>query len=892
MKKTTLIFFAFVISHLFLLSRHLFAQELVLGGLQGDKTLILTPSIAENTKILGKTVYEIPYLGFTEAKDTKHDLEFAPTLPKDWNWIGIFNATVKGKKRNVFYYDSWVGTAGKSRTNGRRRDFPNDITAKIKSNCYHIGLQREFVAENETFLFVVSPKKQKVIIELPKEIFKTNRRLEYEMNENEAKFIHIVIPPAEYTVVTWQENKHLRKKIPFNQDWKFFFGEAQGAETMTFDDKKWEQMSLPHTWNGMKVFDLRNIRDTIDVIEMFKRGVGWYRKKFKISSAENKDKHFKINFLAANQVAQVWLNGKYVGKHIGGYTDFHFGLNEHLLLDKENILAVKVDNRFDFDIPPHTADYNFQGGIYREVEFEIWNQYFIKDIKITTQNVNFKSADFEVTTIFNNKSKANQKVKLVTNLINPYNEIALSQVLEVNLPAEKKDTVNQVFTNFKNPQLWSPENPILYRIVSTMYDENGKAIDEKSESFGFRKIEFTADKGFFINDIYTKLKGVNAHQDSYGTGWAMDSTAKRRDYVLMKEMGVNFIRMSHYPHHPYELYLCDSLGIMVWAEIPVVNSVGTENFVKNAEKMMEEMILRDKNHPSIVMWGVGNEYYRESFTPDVVEWALKCTEAVTKKVKALDPYRPTVQAQNDLVDNRIMELTDIQGRNRYFGWYTGADVYEGLETFSGFGKIMDKEHQDKPNWKILVSEYGAEGKYGFHVSRPMRFDHSESYQIAFHKAYWDYISKNDWVLGSTLWNMFDFSSWAKIGNIPHINQKGMMTYDRKPKSVYYFYQSQWTSKPMVYINSHTWTHRTGEKGAKQEIEVFSNCENVELFVNGISQGKRLKSESYTWKVDFKEGANEVKALAYKEGETVKTNMQIYFSFETEKTKKAEGADAD
>jgi beta-galactosidase len=868
------------------------AQPLVPGGLQGDQPLILTPSTVENQKIVGKTAYELPYLGFTEAKDLKHDLEFAPSLPKGWNWVGIFNATVKGKKMNVFYYDSWVGTAGRSRTNGRRRDFPNDITALIKSNCYHMAFQREFVAENEAFLFIVSPKKQRVVLDLPKTVFKANRRLEYEMEANEAKFVHIVIPPDEYTVVTWQENKRLRQGIPFNQGWKFHFGEAAGAEAVGFDDRKWENVQLPHTWNGMKVFDLRNVRDTLDVTEMFQRGTGWYRKTFSLPPQVGRDKYFRLNFLAANQVAEVWLNGKYLGKHVGGYNDFHFGLNEHLWFDKPNLLAVKVDNRFDFDLLPHTADYNFQGGIYREVELQVWHPCFVKDVWIKPKNVSFKKADVEIATTFNNKTKSAQKVKVVTNLINPYREIARSLIMEATLPAGEKTTVQQVMADIENPQLWSPDYPVLYRMVTTIYDQQGRAIDEKSENFGFRKTEFTADKGFFLNDAHTKLRGVNAHQDCYGVGWAMDSTAKRRDYLLMKQMGVNFIRMSHYPHHPYELHLCDSLGIMVWEEIPVVNSVGTENFVKNAVQMMEETILRDKNHPAVIMWGVGNEYYRESFTPDAIEWALKCTEAVTQKVKQLDPSRPTVQAQNDLVDDRIMGLTDLQGRNRYFGWYTGADVYEGIETFSGFGKVMDKEHQEKPNWKVIVSEYGAEGKYGFHVNRPIRFDHSETYQLAFHKAYWDYIGRTDWVMGSTLWNMFDFASWAKIGNVPHINQKGLMTYDRQPKSVYYFYQSQWTTEPMIYIHSHTWTHRTGEKGKKQEIEVFSNCERSKLFVNGISQGQHSRAEGYTWQVDLRAGANELKAVGYHQGETVKASMRVFFSLETEKTKKPQGTDAD
>lgn len=885
----------FILLYLFLIDYQAIAQTLQFGGLQGDKTLILTPSPAENQKLTGKNPYQVEYLGIKPHAEEKVPFEFAPTLPKEWNWVAIFNMPIQEDKKNrkvsFFYYDSWVGTSVRCKTSGRHRNFDNDISSKIKSNAYHIALQRAFVAENETFMLLVSPIKQKVIVELPKEIFKTQRRLEYEMQANEAKFVHIILPPDEYTVVTWQEEKQHRQSILFKNDWKFHLGDVKGAEATDFEDKNWQKIQVPHTWNGnLNQFDQRNYRDTLDITEMYKRNIGWYRKSFTVPK-DWKDKYLKINFLGANQTAEVYLNGKKVGKHVGGYTDFHFGINEFLNWDKPNVLAVKVDNRFDFDVPPHTADYNFQGGIYREVELYAWNPFFIKDIHVKTSKVDFQSADIEILTTFNNKSDKEQKVKLITNLINPYNEIALSQMTETTLPAGKKPSLTQKMT-FKNPQLWSPEIPVLYRIVSTLYNAEGKVIDQKSENFGFRSIEFTADKGFFLNGKRVKLKGVNAHQDIYGKAWAMDSASKRQDYIYIKKMGANFVRMSHYPHHPYELYLCDSLGLMVYPEIPVVNAVGTEKFVQNAVKMMEEMINRDKNHPAIITWGVGNEYYRETFTADVTEWALKCTEAVAKKAKELDPTRPTMQAQNDLKDERIMALTDIQGRNRYFGWYTGADVYGGISTFDGFGKMMEKEHQERPNWKILVTEYGAEGKYGFHVNNPARFDHSETYQVLFHKAYWDYISKNDWVLGGTIWNMFDFTSFAKIGNIPHINQKGTMTFDRKPKSLYYFYQSQWTDEPMIYIYSHTWTHRTGERGKKQDLEIFSNCEEVEVFLNGNSVGKRSKSTGYVWQTDYLEGLNEVKAVGYKQGETVKTKMQFYFSYSQEKKKDLSGKDSD
>lgn len=848
-----------------------FSQELRQGGLQESKTLILTPSQEENKKLIGKNPFQIDYLGL---KENSTSFEFSTKLPKDWNWVALFNVPLKGKKINTFYYDSWVATdQPKIITNGRRRNFDEDITKKIKSNVYHIAFQRKQVAENEVFILVVSPTKQEVVIEIGKAEFGVSRRLTYTMEANEAKFVHVVIPPKEYTVVTWQKEKTPTQKISLTDGWKFHKGDVVGAEGISFNDKTWESVSIPHSWNNSDLFDYRNFKDTIDITEMIYRGIGWYRKEFTVSE-QFKDKYNKVNFLGANQLAEVFINGKSVGKHVGGYTDFHYDISQFLFFDKPNVLAVKVDNSFDYDIPPHTADYNMLGGIYREVELLSLNPVFISKVYVTTPKVNADSARVEISTILNNKTKTDKTITLVTNLINPYHEIVQSNIQTVLVKAGVKPTIKTVFEKVAQPLLWSPDYPNLYQVSTTVYEpsgtlqRNGAALDQRFDNIGFRFYSFDAEKGLIFNGRSLKMKGVNVHQDFMHKGWAVDKKQKREDFTLIKKMGANYVRLSHYPHHPYVLNLCDSLGLMVWSEIPVVNTVGKEKFIDNAVKMMEQMINRDINHPSILVWGVGNEYYRNFFNKEDAEYSLKSTEAVAKKVKELDPYRPTIQAQNDLVDDRIMKLTDLQGRNRYMGWYE--------KTYNDFEEEMKKDHAKYPQWKLLVSEYGAEGKYGFHVNNPTLFDHSETYQIDLHKAYWKTIRDNDFIIGGTIWNMFDFASWAKIGNIPHINQKGMMTYDRKPKSVYYYYQSQWTNEPMVYIYSHTNVHRSGNPAEKQSLEVFSNCDEVELFVNGVSQGKQAKKNEFVWPVNYLTGVNEIKAIAHKDGETIRTNMQIIF----------------
>jgi beta-galactosidase len=485
----------------------------------------------------------------------------------------------------------------------------------------------------------------------------------------------------------------------------------------------------------------------------------------------------------------------------------------------------------------------------------------IQQVKFTTPKVSHKNAAIDVQTSFVNSNGVVNKV--VTNLVNPYNEIMESWV---HYPTATQPNIS-IKGTIKHPILWSPSHPTLYQLFTTLYDANGVALDQTKENIGFRYFNFSADSGFYLNGERLKLQGVNVHQDYLNKGWAVDSAQKLADYLWMKKMGVNYVRMSHYPKHPYELHLCDSLGFIVWEEIPVVNTVGRDAFVNNAKQMMKELIERDYNRPSVVFWGVGNEYYRNFFTPDDAEYALKCTREVAAVCKSMDPYRYTIQAQNDLVDYRIFSLTDIQGRNRYFGWYE--------KTYNDFEHEMEVEHQKHPNWKLLVSEYGAEGKYGYHVSNPKIFDHSETYQVNFHKAYWQVIKKHPYLAGGTIWNMFDFASFAKIGNSAHINKKGMLSFDRKPKDVFYYYQSMWTDETMVRIAGHTNTHRKAVAGATTAIEVFSNADEVELFVNGISMGKKQKMQEWIWQANLPEGYHKVKAVAVKQGITV-TDLTTFY----------------
>lgn len=840
-------------------------RNIVRGGLQGDRQIILTPDKTLNEKIQQDGLQSLDMFGFDPSKSP---LVFAPKVTRDIRWIAGFNLNHDSETFNVNIYDGWMFTTATIHTNMRLRRFQRDVTGMIKSNAYHMAVQREYVVENEIVMIVVSPKKQTVVLEFDEELLGQARTLLYEMDELEAKFIHIVIPPDEYTVVTWRPEDVTRRAISLNEHWRFHKGSSPGAEQSNYNDSGWERISIPHTWNAKDIYDTRNIHDGLDIFEMYYRGDGWYRKSFN-TKHDLDGNNFTIHFHAANQIADVWINDAYLGKHMGGYTGFSFDVTDYIKFDEDNLLAVRVNNSYDYDIPPHTADFIFYGGIYRDVELIVTDPVFVDNVIVRTPDVSHTNASVWTQTIVRNTSAQDKNIRLVTNIVNPYNEIVKSLVDEFTISAGNEFPIEQETDNLNNPLLWSPEEPYLYRVFTTIYDDQGNALDQNDFPLGFRWYEFDADKGFILNGEQMKLKGVNYHQDHLFKGNAISQDQMLENLVHIKNMGANFIRLAHYPHHHRTIELCDSLGLMLWQEIPFVNTVGREKFIEIAKNMLTEMIRRDINNPSVILWGVGNEYQRWFFPEEDIEYTMKITRELHNLAKELDPTRLTIQAHNHYEDPAILDITDVQGRNQYYGWYE--------DTYKDFSRRIDEEREKYPHWKVVISEYGAEGKFGFHVNDPKIFDHSETYQMNFHRAHWEAINERDWVAGSALWNMFDFGSFVKIGNIPRINQKGMMTKDRKnKKGVYYYYKSQWSDNPIVHIVCHTWKHRTGKRDETQPVTVLSNGDWVELYLNGEKVGK--KSDNFIWDIMFKEGVNRLHAVGSFNGEIVHDNLTIHFQF--------------
>jgi beta-galactosidase len=836
----------------------------VQGGQQGSDMLLLTPDSEFNESISDKDIRDVPVFGF----DDSDHLKIIPTFNEGWTWLAAFNIPYRGSTINWFMYDGWLYTTESLKTNMRRRGFREDITHSVSSNAYHMAFYFEKVIEREIVLLVISPKDQMVQIRLDSGFFGKDELIEYEMKSGEAKFVHIIIPPDEHTKVTWQEYTDPRIIMELEGEWKFRLGSDDFREKNDFDETEWESVTIPHSWNSRDIFDQRNIIDQLDIMEMYHRGTGWYRKTFD-SRSDWENRRLDLSFLGANQVTEVWLNDEYLGKNTGGYLGFDFDVTDKIRMDAENILVVKVDNRFSYDIPPHTADFNFYGGLYREVLLTSTENIYLARTFTEGVDVSHKQASAQIVHNVENTSLENATgLTLTSNLLNPFGEIVQTHSREIEIPAGSNKEIHITMDPVEFPMLWSPESPSLYEVYTVLKDPQGELIDVNREPLGFRWYSFDADTGFMINDEPLKLKGVNFHQDYLNLGNAVDIRQKREDLIHIKNMGANFVRLAHYPHHPAVMDLTDSLGILVWSEIPWVNTTGGDEFARNAKDMMTRMIQRDFNHPSVILWGIGNEFAMGFIDDESLQRAKNLARELHDLSKSMDPNRLTVQAHNEIVDAELMEITDVQGRNRYYGWYEA--------TYDDFANALDEEKEKYPDWNILISEYGAEGKYGYHVIDPVIFDHSETYQMNFHRAHWEAIDEREWVSGGALWNMFDFGSHVKIGNVPHINQKGMMTMDRKPKSVYRYYQSQWLADPVVYIVSETQHHKKINDDGTTEIMVFSNCEDVELIINGESEGLKTGEEGFIWHISPGVGMYSLEAVGSCRGIPVYDTHQVYY----------------
>jgi len=650
-----------------------------------------------------------------------------------------------------------------------------------------------------------------------------------------------------------------RQQIGFNDQWSF-----------SKDEKNWEQVSLPHTWNA---------KDVMDDEPGYYRGAGWYKRTLE-TNVGLKDKQVFLCFDGVNQETEIYVNGQLAGKHIGGYTRFTIPLTAFLKFDGSftNEILVKVTNRFNEDIAPLTADFTFFGGIYRNVNLLITDKVHFSNkddgsngVYLNTPLVSNEKGVLKLKALMLNSSSQLRKLQLNTAIYDARGRQVSSLVSTVNIKAGEEKTLTQYLPAVEHPDLWSPEHPNLYRVVTKIVDPKDQSvIDLLQHPLGFRWFKFDAANGFFLNGKPLKLVGASRHQDYEDLGNAVPEALQIRDVELIKEMGGNFLRVAHYPQDRVILETCDRLGILASVEIPLVNAITeTPAFKQNCEQMQREMIKQNFNHPSVVIWAYMNEILlrpkfvndkeRQTRYFDHIRELAQSLETLTRKE---DASRYTMLAcHGDFDRYHKVGLTTIPmvlGWNLYQGWYGG--------NLDGFAQFLDKHHRELPEKPMLVTEFGADADPRIRSFSPVRFDKSVEYALRFNQVYLNEILKRPFVNGAMVWNLADFNSETREETMPHVNNKGLLTLSRQPKDTYYLYQAYLLKEPFLKISAAHWKERTGiadsaAQGCTQAIQVVTNLKVVELFLNGKSLGtKRSTDHLCEWAVPFINGINKLKAV--------------------------------
>ena len=683
-------------------------------------------------------------------------------------------------------------------------------------------------------------------------------------------------------IVGWAQAQQ-RVVYTINDGWKFTKGSPFEAQMTGCDDSSWETVNIPHTWND---------KDADDETPGFYRGPVWYRKQLFIDKSQE-GRRAVIYFEGANQEVRFYLNGQFVGEHKGGYTRFCFDITPHLRYGQENLFAIYVNNVYNPNIPPLSADFTFFGGIYRDVYLQFMNpvhiatnDYASSGVYIRTPEVNNSAASVEITTLLTNDMPQPTEIRVENIICDADGKEVKKTQAEVKLAAGETKTDISKKIKIDSPRLWDIDDPYRYMVYTRILDKRkGTLLDEVVNPLGLRWFKFDSEKGFFLNGKGRKLIGTARHQDYFQKGNALRDELHVQDVLLLKEMGGNYLRVSHYPQDPVIMEMCDKLGIVTSVEIPVVNAVTeTEEFLHNSVEMAKEMVRQDFNRPSVMIWGYMNEIFlRRPYTEgkqleDYYRFTEKVARALEATIREEDPSRYTMMAYHNMPqyyeDAHLTEIPMIQGWNLYQGWYE-PDINE-------FQRLLDRAHKAYKGKVLMVTEYGPGVDPRVHSYQPERFDFSQEYGLVYHKHYLNEMMKRPFIAGSSLWNLNDFYSESRVDAVPHVNNKGVVGLNREKKDVYWFYKTALSRRPILVIGNREWKSRggvvnTAQKECIQFVPVFSNAEEVELFVNNKSLGKKKIENNYAlFDVPFVGGENLLEAVAVTGDNKLRDMLRIQF----------------
>lgn len=655
-----------------------------------------------------------------------------------------------------------------------------------------------------------------------------------------------------------------------NSGWSFYKGNDYSPEKKNHNFSEWQTVTLPHTWNNVDSYYGKNIY----------RGIGWYRKVLKRVFSEA---NYSLNFGAAALYAEVYLNGKLIANHKGGYTAFTVNLSRHLKNDSVAVIDVKVDNSHSKTIAPIQGDFTIYGGLYRNVMLVKTSLVSFSDenygsggVKISTPLVSLKGSKVQVEGTIVNQFSHKKQLVIKNTIINTEGKEIHTFSNKITVQPNQVTNFNQVSNVLAGLKLWDPENPNLYRIKVQLF-ENGKEQDVLQYPLAFRKFRISADSGFYINDKRIKLTGFSRHQDKQGYGNALSDEIHEKDVKLMKEAGANFIRIAHYPQSPAILEACNRLGLIAWIEAPLVSSVDTSKaFKENAIQQVKEMMHQYYNHPSIAIWSYMNEVLINSergkipdeLRPKEQAAVFDLAKELEKIIREADPYRITSMAFHDSQiynESGLRNIPMTVAWNIYNGWYK--------ETFADFDKFLDKERKNYPDKTIIISEYGAGSDLRINTLKPEIYDFSMQWQQMYVEHYLPAMQNRDFVAGSSAWIFADFGSDERQETISNVNNKGIVTFDRKKKDVFYYYKAFLRKDTgVVHIATRDWSYKkmtplsVNEDFVKDPIKIYSNGAKVRLIVNGNDLGERETNNFHAiFDVPLRNGLNRLVAKSVYNG---------------------------
>lgn len=666
----------------------------------------------------------------------------------------------------------------------------------------------------------------------------------------------------------------VRSVIDFNNNWKFYLGDDGLASNVNYNDSKWRTLNLPHDWSIEQNFS--STAAATNQGGSLPGGIGWYRKTFTVPSS-TKNQNTTIVFDGVYKNSEVWINGQYLGKRPYGYINFSYDLTPYLNIGKPNVIAVKVDNSLQPDSRWYTGS-----GIYRDVKLVTTNSFRFVDstMFISTPIANAKRTNIKVQGEFRIGGVHYEMMKIKVSVLDRNKKVINSKIFY----AAIKDETGRLNADIEidNPVLWSVSNPYQYILKTELISQQGTVLDEWISSFGIRSFYFDSEKGFFLNNQPLKIHGVCMHHDLGALGAAFNKVAAKRQLTILKEMGCNAIRFAHNPPAAAMLDLCDEMGFLVIDEAYDIwkkkkNKYDYHQYFDEwAVKDAQAMVLRDRNHPSVILWSIGNEQ-REQFDSTGTIIVKKLVAAV----KSVDTTRPVTTALTETFAEKNFitqgNALDVLGFNyklydyealpkRFPGQkFIATETASALETRGVYQFPADSIRIWPPDYK--AQDTFADGNKDFTCSG---YDNTHAYWGATHEKSWLAVKKNLHISGLFVWSGFDYlGEPLPYPKFPaRSSYYGIIDLAGFPKDVYYMYQSEWTSTPVLHLFPH-WNFNKGDT-----VDVwayYNNADEVELYLNGKSLGKRSKTDTtlhVSWKVVYAPGT--LKAVSRKNGITVLT----------------------